>query len=322
MSEEANGGSPEGREVRKTGEGEGAPIGRTLKEARQAANIDANKLCTDLRISPQALEALEQGNYHLLPGDPYIRALLGSIGRYLNLDPLSLVQGYNKEIGAVAAAPSIAPYKDRTQTHTATHKQIFIGIFLALFVVLFLLFRKLNVNDTDPSNTVPPPVATTTDTLAPATQDTLLESKSLAPDSTGAKASPDSGETRGLGASKAPAAAPAPNTTAAPVPAPAPVATGAAPAVPASAAGAIDSSHLTLAIVKPLIDSVGVKVTRSGKEDFATLLRLGKQMQVSHTDTIVIAVSKRKSVEVSIGGKTVIPDRKRFKIYGTTLKTF
>jgi hypothetical protein len=71
-----------------------------------------------------------------------------------------------------------------------------------------------------------------------------------------------------------------------------------------------------------LIDSVGVRVVRSGKEDFSTLLRLGKQMQVSHIDTIVVMVSKRKSVEVTLEGKTIVPDRKRFKIFGSTLRTF
>ncbi|GEM_PF-1791640 len=344
----------EGRDGRQSNASEGVAIGQTVKEARQAANIDANKLCADLRISPQVLEALEQGNYHLLSGDPYIRALLGSIGRYLNLDPISLVQRYNKEIGAVHAAPSIAPYKDRTQTHTATHKQIFIGIFVLLFVVLFLLFRKLNVSDSDSSKAATLPAHdSTSETLAPAAQDTLLESKSLAPDSSLAKASPDSGETRGLGATSriagpspikppvpgAPAvpaapglAAAAPGTSAKPMTAavqgtpgkPLVAAVPGSPSaqVPSPANAPIDSSHLTLAVVKPLIDSVGVKVMRSGKEDFATMLRLGKQMQVSHTDTIVIAISKRKAVEVSIGGKNVIPDRKRFKIYGTTLKTF
>lgn len=316
MSEESNGAS-EGRENKQANVNEGVPIGRTLKEARQAANIDANKLCSDLRIAPQALEALEQGNYHLLPGDPYIRALLGSIGRYLNLDPQTLVQRYNKEIGAVAAAPSIAPYKDRTQTHTAAHKQIFFVIFAVLFVVLFLLFRKLNVEDGEGSKTLPPPANAAADTLSPTAPDTALESKSLAPDTALAKASPDSGETRGANPLRVPAPA-KPGAPLAATPAPA------APAIPPApaAAPAIDSSHLTLALVKPLIDSVGVKVMRSGKEDFATMLRLGKQMQVSHTDTIVVAISKRKSVEVTLDGKTVIPDKKRFKIYGTTLKTF
>jgi hypothetical protein len=63
-------------------------------------------------------------------------------------------------------------------------------------------------------------------------------------------------------------------------------------------------------------------VGRSGKEDVSTLLRLGKQMQVSHIDTIVVMVSKRKSVEVTLEGKTIVPDRKRFKIFGSTLRTF
>lgn len=333
MSEETNGGAPEGRESRPANGGEGTVIGRTLREARQAANIDANKLCSDLRLTTQTLEALEQGNYHLLPGDPYIRALLGSIGRYLNLDPLALIQSYNKEIGAVHAAPAtVAPYKDRTQTHTATHKQIFIGIFAVLFIILFLLFRKLNVGEGDPSKTIPPPAnGSATDTLAPAAQDTLLESKSLAPDTSLAKSSPDTGESRGTpkpplpkpALPASPGTLPAPGVVPAPAGAPAAGATTTvpAPALPATAAP-IDSSHLTLAVVKPLIDSVGVKVMRSGKDDFSTLLRLGKQMQVSHTDTIVIMISKRKAVEVTLGGKTVIPERKRFKIYGTNLKTF
>lgn len=328
MNEENNGGAPEGRESRPGNGGEGTVIGRTLREARQAANIDANKLCSDLRLTTQTLEALEQGNYHLLPGDPYIRALLGSIGRYLNLDPLALIQSYNKEIGAAHAAPAaVAPYKDRTQTHTATHKQIFIGIFAVLFIILFLLFRKLNVDEGDPSKAIPPPASGAADTLAPAAQDTLLESNSLAPDTSLGKAAPDSGENRGA-ASRPPVPKPAlPGSVPGPVPppqgAPASGAAATAPAPAGTAAPApIDSSHLTLAVVKPLIDSVGVKVLRSGKDDFSTLLRLGKQMQVSHIDTIVIMISKRKAVEVTIGGKSVIPEKKRFKIYGTTLKTF
>ncbi|MDB5047303.1 MAG: hypothetical protein JWO30_374 [Fibrobacteres bacterium] len=341
MSDEFNGSAPEGREnPSKGGESGETGIGKILREARAAANIDVNKICSDLRIAPQALEALEQGNYHLLPGDPYIRALLGSLGRYLGLDPTALVQGYNKEIGAVHAAPSIAPYKDRTQTHTATHKQIFIGIFAVLFIVLFLLFRKLGMDDSDAGKAAPPLAGTSTsDTLAPA-QDTLLESKSLAPDSSLAKASPDSGETHGLGGAKGglkpvlpPAVKPvAPGTASAPagsasvtpgtasVPPVAPV--PGTVAVPGAASAAIDSSHLIMAVIKPLIDSVGVKVMRFGKEDFATVLRLGKQMQVSHTDTITVMISKRKAVEVTIAGKSVIPDKKRFKIYGNTLKTF
>lgn len=301
MSEETKASAPEGA---------GESIGAILRKAREASAIDINKICSDLRISPQALEALEQGNYHLLPGDPYIRALLGSLGRYLGIDPLSLVTGYNKEIGAVHAAPSIAPYKDRASTHTAAHKQIFIAIFAVLIVVLIVLINQLKKGDSASAGDPPVDAAAPADSLA-LPQDTL-ESKSLAPDSGLASVPADTGEIRAQGDT----AKPAVPAVAIPAPAAPPA------AAPAAAPAADPAAGLNSAVVKPLIDSVGVKVVRSGKEDFGTVLRLGKQMAVSHTDTIVVMISKRKAVEVTLGGRTVIPERKRFKIYGTTLKTF
>ncbi|MBW8888674.1 MAG: helix-turn-helix domain-containing protein [Fibrobacteres bacterium] len=365
MSEESNA----------NGTQDGENVGAILRKARIESDMDVNKICADLRISPQALEALEQGNYHFLPGDPYIRALLGSLGRYLGLDALALVQKYNREIGAVHAAPSIAPYKDRTSTHVSSHKQIFIVIFAVLIVVLIVIINQLKKSEPSATGMGPAPgaVAGASDSLTPQ-QDSLI-SKSLAPDSGASRSSPDSGETRGQPATpaskanreaaakaiahadsaaskpasgagphaatpatpatpagKAPVAppagtAPAPAPSAATVPAAAPGSSAtpgstAAPAGTAAASAAASMAGLNSAIIKPLIDSVGVRVVRSGKEDFSTLLRLGKQMQVSHTDTIVVMVSKRKSVEVTIGDKTVTPERKRFKIYGTTLKTF
>src|SRR3954470_18593703 len=156
-------------------------VGAILRKARIGSDMDVNKICTDLRISPQSLEALEQGNYHLLSGDPYIRALLGSLARYLNLDPQAMVKLYNQEIGAVHPAPSIAPYKDKAHTYTAAHKQIFVAIVLALFVVLFLLISKLNKGEGSKVAPVLNPSAATDSLAIP--QDTGVESKSLVPDS-------------------------------------------------------------------------------------------------------------------------------------------
>ncbi len=314
MNEESNAGA----------QAAGESVGSILRKARLAAKIDINKICTDLRISPQALEALEEGNHHLLPGDPYIRALLGSLGRYLNVDPKALVQNYNQDIGAVHAAPSIAPYKDRASTHTAAHKQIFFVIFAVLIVVLVVLINQLKKGDS--SSGAPPAPASTgsADSLSPPLD--TLESKSLAPDSGMAKGSPDSGETHGLGTAGPAALHPAARMDSLKTAASAGSSAPPVAAVPAATAvvpaPAVETAGLNSAVIKPLIDSVGIKVVRSGKEDFGTVLRLGKQMQVSHTDTIVVMISKRKAVEVTLAGKTVIPERKRFKIFGTTLKTF
>ena len=159
----------------------GAKVGQILQQARMTAHIEVNKICADLRISPNALEAIEQGNYHLLPGDPYIRALLGSMSRYLGLDPAGVVKEYNKEIGAATPEPVAVPYTDKASTYSTAHKQIFVAIVGVLFLVLFLLIGRLNRGE---SELPPPPVAGPAPTESVAVPgDSTPESKALAPDS-------------------------------------------------------------------------------------------------------------------------------------------
>jgi cytoskeletal protein RodZ len=299
----------------------GAKVGQILQQARMAAHIEVNKICADLRISPHALEAIEQGNYHLLPGDPYIRALLGSMSRYLGLDPAGVVKEYNKEIGAASPEPAAVPYTDKAHTYSTAHKQIFVAIVGVLFLVLFLLIGRLNRGESVPT---PPPVAgpAPTESLA-APGDSTPESKALAPDSAAADSARDSSLAKPVPGTPAPSGAPAGAATAPPANTATPSATTPAPGAQAAAAAAAqDTAGLVVAVIKPLVDSVGVRVVRSGKEDYATLLRLGKQMQVSHPDTITVYTSQRNTVEVTVGGKSVTPTRKRFKIYGQTVKVY
>jgi hypothetical protein len=61
-------------------------VGHILRSARERAGIPADRLCADLRIAPSTLEALETGNYGVLAGAPYVRAMLVSLSRYLRLD--------------------------------------------------------------------------------------------------------------------------------------------------------------------------------------------------------------------------------------------
>jgi cytoskeletal protein RodZ len=288
----------------------GPRTGQILRDARLAAHLELNKISNDLRLTPQVIEALEKGEYHLLPGDPYIRALLGSLGRYLNLDTVNLIATYNKEIGATHSAPSIAPYKDRAHTYTTAHKQIFIFVFLGLFILLVLLMSKLNKPESDASKQANGLNPAPAESIA-VPQDSLVESHSLIPDSVMDSTTKNNHPTDTASVQTSKLGAADPGSTL-PTPVAQPVTPTITPAAPVT----------NVVVIKPLIDSVGVKVLRTGKEDFLTVLRLGKQMQVSHSDTIVVFISKRKAVEVTWGDKSVIPDRKRFKIYGTTLKTY
>lgn len=293
--------------------------GQTLQEARLAAHIEVNKICADLRISPNALEAIEQGNYNQLSGDPYIRALIGTMSRYLGLDPAAVVKEYNQEVGAASQAQIIAPYTDKASTFSTRHKQIFLVIVFALILVLFLLIGRLNRGGDIPSvpaGNLPTPA----ESLA-MPGDSAPESRFLAPDTTsGADTLKDSAGVRPTPQGTLPVPIPGATT---PAPgAPGSVQPGAATPTPGSKPAAADTAGMTVAVIKPNVDSVGVRIVRSGQEEFATLLRLGKQIQISHPDTILVFTSRRGSVEVTVGGRTVTPDRKRFKIYGPTVKAF
>lgn len=318
MSQPSNGSRSE--------ETQGGPkAGQILLKARLAAHIEVNKICADLRISAQSLDALEQGHYHLLPGDPYVRALLGSISRYLGVDPAVVVKEYSREIGAAPQAPAAAPYTDKAASHSTAHRQIFVVIVAVLFVVLFIVIGRLNRGNegTAPAANGP---AQADGPAAPG--DTTLESRALAPDSA---ALPDSAirdtarVKKSPGSASAPVPVPLPATTPASAPAAASAsATSATPGIqgPQPAGSPADTAGLVVAVIKPLVDSVGVRIARYGKEDVSTLLRLGKQMQVSHPDTIVVYTSRPKTVEVTLGGQTFNPGKKRFKIYGKTVKAF
>jgi cytoskeletal protein RodZ len=297
---------------------QGTPkAGQILQQARLAAHIEANKVCADLRISFQTLEALEVGNYHLLPGDPYIRALLGSMSRYLGVDPVVVVREYNKEIGAAPQAPSAAPYTDKEHTYSTAHKQIFVIIVVVLFGLLALLISKLNKGESADALPAAGSMAPAESPAEPG--DTTPESPALAPDSN-ALSEPEGADSARVLANPRSAAAGA-ASTAATAATSAAAAQGPVPAPPAVAANG-DPAGMTVAVIKPLEDSVGVRVTRAGKEDYSALLRFGKQMQVSHPDTIIVYTSKRGTVEVTVAGKSVTPSRKRFMIFGSTVKPF
>ncbi len=246
---------------------ESSKAGAMVRAARLAAGVDAAKIGADLRISTAALEALESCRYDRLPGDPYVRALLGSVGRYLRLDVQKLVQAYNSEMGAPSTAP-VTPYKDLSQTHVLAHRQIFILILAVLLFALLLLLARLNSGGTS----------------APTVGDTLPESRSLRPE--------------------------IPADTAAK---PAPIAR---PDTVRPTEAAAPAKEINRVVVKPLIDSVWIRVLRAGKPESKQLLVLGKQMEVTHPDTIALILSRKKSVELTFGDTTLIPAQKRFRILG------
>ncbi len=276
--------------------------GVLIREARIAAGIEAADLCASLRISTAALQALESGQYNRLPGEPYVRALLGTLARHLGLDPQKLLHVYSLETGTAPTQPSVAPYKDVSQVHVLAHRKLFIALLAVLLLALLIILARINSSGKNAAESNPAHGDSSTAVL-PAT-DSAVEGGGLQPDSTGKlpdssskKTSADTG--RAVTGISVPATLKAPDSTARPA------------AKPADALNRVK--------IKAIVDTAIFRAVRSHKPEMVETLTLGQQIEITHTDTIVVFQRKVKSVEVSFGDTTVVPSRKRFKFSGNKI---
>ena len=69
-------------------------LGRKLREAREKHNYNLEQIARDTNISKSYLEALEEENFGVIPGDTYVLGFLRNYGEYLGLNPDELVGLY------------------------------------------------------------------------------------------------------------------------------------------------------------------------------------------------------------------------------------
>ena len=285
--------------------------GQMLRDARTRAGVTVAKVSGDLRISASVLEALEASDYSKLAGAPYVRALLVSLSRYLHLDSKVVLQAYAEEIGSEpAAAAPVSPYKDDSKTHAKAHKQIFILLLAVLLFVLLLIMGKVNSSSSDDYET--PPAPTTTDTLL--NIDPVMESDSLSLDSLGM----DSAVTDTMllldtvVASKQPKAVQTPAKVD-------PKAIKPEARTEATTITPPAAKEATTVRVQALSDSVYIRVIRAGRRESSRNLAPGQSIEVRHDDVITFITRNSNTVEVTAGGTVVIPDKRRFKVAGSSI---
>jgi cytoskeleton protein RodZ len=85
-------------------------IGHLLRETRQARGLDLHDVADDLRIKPDYLLALEEGDLSLTPGRVYALGFLRSYGEHLGFDGEEMV-GYAKQAMSGAAARPELKYR-------------------------------------------------------------------------------------------------------------------------------------------------------------------------------------------------------------------
>jgi len=73
-------------------------IGVRLKEAREAENLSLESLQETTKIQKRYLVAIEQGDFHVLPGKFYARAFIKEYAIAVGLNPDELLEEYKSEI--------------------------------------------------------------------------------------------------------------------------------------------------------------------------------------------------------------------------------
>src|SRR5690625_1307825 len=73
-------------------------IGNRLKEAREAKGISLENLQETTKIQKRYLVAIEQGEFHILPGKFYARAFIKEYALAVGLDPKELLAGHKDEV--------------------------------------------------------------------------------------------------------------------------------------------------------------------------------------------------------------------------------
>lgn len=70
-------------------------LGEILRDARQKRNLSLAEVALATRIKEPYLEALEEGEYSLLPGSAYVTGFLRNYARFLGLHPDDVTEEYH-----------------------------------------------------------------------------------------------------------------------------------------------------------------------------------------------------------------------------------
>jgi cytoskeleton protein RodZ len=135
-------------------------FGEELAQARLAKGISLIDISADTRINLKFLEAIEHGQFRILP-QTYIRAFLREYALILDLDPHDVLQRYkiarqenpsrkSDEITTPSASPqttvSVEDIKNQHFVFSPLQRNLAFGTFFALIVVLVIIVTKMNTN--------------------------------------------------------------------------------------------------------------------------------------------------------------------------------
>ncbi|MDF2723699.1 MAG: Xre family transcriptional regulator [Paenibacillus sp.] len=116
-------------------------LGQLLKKARLDRSISLDQLEEMTKIRKRYLEAIEEGEYKILPGSFYVRAFIKSYAESVGLDPSDVLALYGNAIPAVAPEAAAEPVRRRKRSDTRNTEKLSkwaTNILMLAFILLIL----------------------------------------------------------------------------------------------------------------------------------------------------------------------------------------
>jgi len=88
-------------------------LGQLLKKARTQRGLTLDDLQETTKIRKRYLEAIEEGNYKVLPGNFYVRAFIRSYAEAVDLDPAEVLKLYRPETAEPPVETKAEPVRRR-----------------------------------------------------------------------------------------------------------------------------------------------------------------------------------------------------------------
>jgi cytoskeletal protein RodZ len=120
-----------------------ASIGEQLKQIREDKNISLEEVSNATKISKRYLQAIEEGNYSLIPGETYVIGIIRNYARYLGLNPKPIIEQYSKLILPNDNDDDIKPVtmtrvNQKNNQRRVARKRVGILVIIIVFLILCL----------------------------------------------------------------------------------------------------------------------------------------------------------------------------------------
>ncbi|GAB6988983.1 helix-turn-helix domain-containing protein [Paenibacillus pini] len=137
-------------------------LGQQLREARLQKGMSLDDVQEMTKIRKRYLEAIEAGDYKVLPGSFYVRAFIKTYAETVGLDPDELLEGHKQDVGPAEPETVMEPViQKRTKNRTAPERNVkwlstvLMWTFPILIIVVIYLYashqKEPKVNQVDDS---------------------------------------------------------------------------------------------------------------------------------------------------------------------------